>query len=157
MPDFKSSLTLNGVGVSLAGHTHSGIGFQAYLSAIQYSVATASWTKLAFNTEQFDVGNYFDTAAYRYTPQFAGKYLVSLHVTIPTSVLSARLAIDVYKNGSSYLRISDGIYPAGVGSAIVPLNGSTDYIEAYVYQTFEPSAMIHPALYYTSFSAWWIG
>jgi hypothetical protein len=48
-----------------------------------------------------------------------------------------RNIVAIYKNGSAYLRVSDGSActssPASSGGVLIDMNGSTDYIELYVY------------------------
>lgn len=114
--------------------------FSAYCSTNQ-SITTATYTKIQLNTEEFDTNSNFDsTTNYRFTPTVAGYYLISgcVYFNIaPTTLTNSTLHI--YKNGSSFkfvnldLNSTYGHYGSTVTS-IVSLNGTTDYIELYVYQ-----------------------
>jgi hypothetical protein len=106
--------------------------FSATRSATQAITATV-WTKVQFNTEEYDTASAYDNVTnYRFTPQVAGYY----QVTVNTEAASAQnyAYSGIYKNGSVAYRNSTAL-GAGTGTlvtALVYLNGSTDYIEAYV-------------------------
>ena len=110
--------------------------FSAGLTGTQ-SVSSGVYTKITINTKDFDTANAFDsTTNYRFTPQVAGYYqvngAVSTNGTAASSVVPA-----IYKNGSvwkygPYIQTTN---PNSAVSCIVYLNGSTDYIELYAYQT----------------------
>ena len=105
--------------------------FSAYISATQ-SVTSGTDTKIAFNTEEFDTANAFDsTTNYRFTPQVAGYYQISIGLTgAGTAVTDVEIAI--YKNGSYYKRgMTQGSSNQVGMSVLMYLNGSTDYIEFY--------------------------
>ena len=109
--------------------------FSAYNSASQ-TIPTTSQTKLVFNTKDFDVTNAFDaTTNYRFTPLVAGYYQVTGALVIsPVNTLST---LYLYKNGSAFKKSSNPSNPgtnycAIAISAIVYLNGSTDYIELFI-------------------------
>jgi hypothetical protein len=107
--------------------------FSVYLSADQ-TVSASTFTKAAFDTEEFDTNNNFDsTTNYRFTPTVAGYYQINFVLSFPTG---ANVCIaSIYKNGSEYSRGTrvDSV-AAGLGSivsAVLYFNGSTDYVEAY--------------------------
>lgn len=123
---------------------------RAYLSGGVLSVSATTWTKLQLDGETFDTNGWFDAATnYRYTPLAAGKYVV--HARALTNVVFSTyaddaatngLAIAVYKNGSAIKHGSaGGHYVIGDGASyvaltvddVVDMNGSTDYLEIYVY------------------------
>jgi hypothetical protein len=111
----------------------NGPAFSAYLSATQSFTANA-WTKIQCNTEEFDTNNNYDNATnYRFTPTVAGYYQVSGAFT--NASILAQVGLSLYKNGSAYKRLYNGVgggnTSSGVGSCLVYLNGSTDYIELY--------------------------
>jgi hypothetical protein len=107
--------------------------FSVYLSANQ-TVSASAFTKVAFNTEEFDTNNNFDsTTNYRFTPTVAGYYQINFVLSFPTG---ANVCIaSIYKNGSEYSRGTRvDSTAAGLSSfisALIYCNGSTDYIEAY--------------------------
>jgi hypothetical protein len=110
--------------------------FSAYRSSAQ-TIGNGSLTKVQFDTEEFDTGGFYDNATnYRFLPTVAGKYQFNACVTFPTA--SGIMIAALYKNGT---RFKDGNTmvntPSGVSSvvsALVDLNGSTDYVEIFTYQ-----------------------
>ena len=114
--------------------------FHAYRSADWNSVPDNTWGKIPINVEEWDTDNAYDTSTYRFTPQVAGKYYIYASCNNGASLTSQYTAI--YKNGSeSALGQAD----AGAGSIInvsriVELNGSSDYVEAYVFMQGTASA-----------------
>ena len=114
-----------------------GPSFSASLSSAQ-TVTTGITTKVAFNTEQFDNGDCFDsTTNRRFQPNVAGHYQVSWLLTFnSTGALAASTYTpQLYKNGalyanSNYANCAPTIATLG-GSALVYMNGSTDYLEVF--------------------------
>lgn len=112
--------------------------FSAY-SSVATPVSNATWTKIGFQTKEYDTASAYDaTTNYRFQPQVAGYYQVNGQTTfgITSNTLWALAAI--YKNGTAY---KYGINANGSGNGLlvsantlVFLNGSTDYIEFYGYQ-----------------------
>lgn len=111
--------------------------FSAYNSSTQ-SISNGTWTKLVCNTERFDTANCFDsTTNYRFTPNIAGYYQINLGAYAYPSV-TGTVNLALYKNGASYETISLANTNAGPGLCIASLiyfNGSSDYIEGYIYQS----------------------
>jgi hypothetical protein len=116
--------------------------FMAYLSSAQ-SISDATWTKIQFDTEVLDTDNAYDNSSnYRFTPQTAGKYLVNCY-TVPntgTNTDILRHYQSIYKNGSQAqlynldTRDGGGFRVPGISSSyIINMNGSSDYIEIFVY------------------------
>lgn len=108
----------------------NGPAFSAYVGAAQ-SLTGFAFTKLALDTEEFDTNNNFDsTTNYRFTPTVAGYYQVNGNVGFNSVVNAPQLVIS--KNGSGF---KNGSNP-GTGnwsnvSALIYMNGSTDYIELF--------------------------
>ena len=94
------------------------------------SISSGVWTKISFQTEEFDTASCFDnTTNYRFTPNVAGYYQVNLGYA--ESGYNA-LQISIYKNGSAYKSGAQLQSGGAISvSALVYLNGSTDYIEGY--------------------------
>ena len=109
--------------------------FSAYSTTLT-STSTATWTKVTFNTEEFDTNSNF--ASNRFTPTVAGYYQVNTTVGGPSSGTGIIFA-SIFKNGSAFKGGNEipnstaGTYV--VASALIYLNGSTDYVEIYGYQT----------------------
>ena len=110
--------------------------FSAYGNAGQ-TIATATWTKVAFNTESFDTNSNYDTTLYRFTPTVAGYYELNAGIGSGVAPASGGLALAIYKNGSA--AVYGTTSPLVVGpnlsmSGLLYLNGSTDYVEVYMWQ-----------------------
>jgi hypothetical protein len=122
-----------GSGVTLLSNTPA---FYATMSANQ-TISTGTATKLVYDTETFDTDNCYDSTNYRFTPTEAGKYQVGMQVRIDGDALQSVL-LYFYKNGSQNKRIqfycanTGANQSVGIFTTIVELNGSTDYLEAYV-------------------------
>jgi len=105
--------------------------FSAYQSSAQS--ITGSYTKVQCQTEEFDTANCYDNSTnYRFTPNVAGYYQVNGCWTAASA--GSNVAIAIYKNGSDFKR-GENIQAAAaivIVSALIYLNGSTDYIELYV-------------------------
>jgi len=109
------------------------------------NLTDATHTKIEFNVENVDSANAFDNSSnYRFTPQTSGYYYVSLNVGTGAQSDNAtdKIIASIYKNGSSApgavaTRDWDTVginYNDQVNtSTVVQLNGSSDYIEGYVY------------------------
>jgi hypothetical protein len=114
----------------------SGPAFYAYRATSNQTVAQATFTKVQFNAEVFDTDNCFDsTTNYRFTPNKAGKYQISMIGQISSSA-GARVIWTIYKNGSANVRFFDDNTNAGMmcsGALLVDMNGTTDYLEIYAY------------------------
>ena len=106
--------------------------FSAYQSSAQTLTLNVN-TKLQFQTKEFDTANCYDNVTnYRFTPNVAGYYQVSAGFRV--SAVRANLALSIFKNGSEFKDIGTDSTPSSAqinGSALVYMNGSTDYIEAY--------------------------
>ena len=124
--------------ITLAAQTGTlnvaGPAFSATRTAAQ-SISAATWTKVQFSTEEFDTANCYDpTTNYRFTPNVAGYYFITSTVETNASSLSG---VAIYKNGSVYRRMWSSNPSVGASSVIsttIYMNGTTDYVESYVYQ-----------------------
>jgi hypothetical protein len=142
-----------------SGVAGTGPAFSAYKSAGagNQSITSATYTKVTFDTEEFDTNSNF--ASSTFTPTVAGYYQVNsaLDVGANASTLS-RLQISIYKNGGSYktTAISYGgltISEAGPTiSTVVYCNGSTDYVEIWTYAV-GTSPIVYSSSVLTWFSA----
>jgi len=121
-----SATTQAGLPANIAGN---GPSFSAYPSSTQ-SITSLTWTKVLFQTEEWDTNNNF--ASSTFTPTVAGYYQVNARAEVSSSFNQQNIAI--YKNGSQN---KQGVYGstnfAGTPvSALVYCNGSTDYLEIYL-------------------------
>lgn len=129
-----TSPTITGATITVA--STAAPAFSAYPSA-GVSASNATWTKIPFNTEDFDTNNNYDsTTNYRFTPTVAGYYQINFTVTYPNLGTGSGTTTMLYKNGSAY-KIGGGTgttnnVTQSIGSSVIlSLNGSTDYIEVY--------------------------
>jgi hypothetical protein len=94
-------------------------------------------TKITFDTEEFDTNNNF--ASSRFTPTVAGYYYISASVTNRQTNITDSVVM-IFKNGSQFKRgfeFGDALSTQdGLGMSVASLiyfNGSTDYVEIYLY------------------------
>jgi len=112
--------------------------FSAYKSSNQ-SITSNTFTKVTFDTEEFDTNSNF--ASSTFTPTVAGYYQVNAAVDLyPSSGTATRTVIRIYKNGSNFksgneVQISNTTEMSCVVSALISMNGTTDYLEIYALQT----------------------
>jgi hypothetical protein len=106
--------------------------FSAYNTSNQ-SVTDSTYTKTTLGTEEFDTNNNFASGSF--TPTVAGYYQINGSIYTGTSAITRAIAY-LYKNGSPYKRGTDRTVGNSVNvSAVVYLNGSTDYVELWGYVT----------------------
>jgi hypothetical protein len=120
----------------------SGPAFHAYGSS-STSVPINSWTKITLDAELYDTANCFNTSTSRFTPNVEGYYQFSFNAIVSAIIYTNWLPV-LYKNGAEGLRgnqITGGVYGGG-GNGMLYLNGSTDYVEFYLYQAYLNPATI---------------
>jgi hypothetical protein len=140
--DGTGSLTIqqNGATLGVFGNQPT---FSAYYSGAQ-TISRQTFTKIQYNVEEWDTNNNYDNSTnYRFTPTVAGYYQISCRLQMAGAANSTtETFITIYKNGSGYKRLTsfgstvnaqDSMYSSPGGSLLVYFNGTTDYIEAYVY------------------------
>jgi hypothetical protein len=128
-----ANLTVTGTLTSSKGVTGTP-AFSAYYTGAGQSIATATFVKIILNTEEFDTNNNFDsTTNYRFTPTVAGYYQINGQAAFTTFVAGGEVAI--FKNGSQY-KNGNNANPMvwATVSALIYLNGTTDYVELYAAQ-----------------------
>jgi len=131
--------------------------FSAY-STVAQSVPASTLTKLAFHSKEFDATNAFNTTTYRFAPQKAGYYNVIILQGIETGTGANSLRL--YKNGAffRYFLYDPTSSTGGTvynRSAIVYLNGTTDYIECYIGCSVGQNTLA--GLIHSNFQAHYIG
>lgn len=137
-PTTASNYTLT-VPAQTATLAINGPAFSAYQNTGQ-TISNNTVTKISINTEEFDTNNNFDpTTNYRFTPTVAGYYQINFACGLSGSTVNGLLIGYIYKNGSNY-KNAYGSYQSTTGnggtlvSAVIYMNGTTDYIEFYFYQ-----------------------
>lgn len=126
----------------LEGLSAQAIGaFSAYKSVDQPDILNVTYTKVTFDTEEWDVSGYYDSAASRYTPTKAGLYRFNACVTISPSVDQKLFSALLYKNGALHKYVVQ-LHTSGTNALIASgmvdaeANGSSDYFEVYVRHNF---------------------
>ena len=111
--------------------------FSAYANTNQ-SISTATWTKITLGTEEWDTNSNF--ASNRFTPTVAGYYTIGGRVDLSGLLSGGTAYLAIYKNGSNYKTLGaftltgTGSLSVGfAGGSTVYFNGSTDYLELYIY------------------------
>jgi hypothetical protein len=111
----------------------NGPAFSASKTTSQ-TIGSNTQTKVQYNNEQWDTNNNYDnTTNYRFTPTVAGYYQINAAIFYGSNSTICFLVI--FKNGSAFKRgaqLESNNYGVSV-SGQVYLNGSTDYVEIYVF------------------------
>jgi len=113
-----------------------GPAFSARRPGSSQVISASTWTKVQLTNEDFDTASCFDSSTnYRFTPGVAGYY--QINATIEFNNLSASYMVAIYKNGAAWQNAqynnSTSTGSCGAVSALIYLNGSTDYVELYGY------------------------
>lgn len=121
-------LTTGGAGAD-PSWSGSKVLFGAYHNTTQ-AIGASAWTKIAFNTEEFDNNSNFASDAF--TPTVAGYYQLNASVFWGGALVETSIAL--YKNGSLFKRGVDADYGFSVGlSTLVYANGTTDAFTVYAW------------------------
>lgn len=113
--------------------------FYAYSNSNQTGVAELTWTKVAFDLEEYDSHDWYDTSLYRYTPLKAGKYLFTTQFFIYPLPDYSYVYASNRKNGSGYFTsfywISSASNTSGFAAVttLLEMNGVDDYVEPCAY------------------------
>jgi len=122
---------------------NGGPAFYAVHSGADVSLTNSTWTKVILNHEDFDTDNCFDSSTnYRFTPTVPGYYKFEAQIQLnwaTTQYGDTRVAL--YKNGTWYTgnrrdqanNNTYANYGSHTHSGLIPLNGTTDYVEMYIY------------------------
>jgi hypothetical protein len=138
-----------------AGIPVNGPAFSAGRITSNQSITSSTWTKIQFNSEEFDTNNCYDLTNFRFTPTVAGYYQISVGSYIQnlggsnlTNLVGVYKNNALYKYGQSFTSLSlSGVIL--LGTILVYLNGSTDYVEAYAFSSgTSPFISFDPAVTY---------
>lgn len=106
----------------------------------QGGLVNNDFTKIAFNNKQSDVDGVFDAVTnFRYTPNVAGTFLITGLLGLVSSSAFSDASAVIYKNGVRLFQGTETSQPGGqtylgsVFSALIPMNGTTDFIEIEAY------------------------
>jgi len=114
--------------------------FSASRTGSDQSISSATWTKAQWNNELFDTANCYDpTTNYRFTPNVAGYYLFTMTPLVGVSSSFSNVYIQFYINGAGNNQYAffqpNGNTISPSLQIIIYMNGTTDYIESYIYLT----------------------
>jgi len=118
----------------------TGPSFKAYKTSLDQGNTANGSIKVPFETEVWDTDSCYDTSTSRFTPNKPGYYLITVHLEIQHATTGARIMSMLWKNGA-YFGEGNGsqgdsaFYPSSRSTFIVPMNGTTDYVEGYAYGT----------------------
>ena len=132
------TITNNGTQTGFGGENIP--AFQATVSSNQ-SISDNVSTKVNFDTEVYDTSSAYDHSSnYRFTPQVSGKYYVYVRIGLNANADSQLNTVfgKIKKNGSIVEIAHFGFatnyarFATSNVIAVVSLNGSSDYIEAFI-------------------------
>jgi hypothetical protein len=138
----------------------SGPAFNAYRATSGQSISSGAYTKIQFNAETFDTDSCFDsTTNYRFTPNKAGYY--QMNTSLNPYFSSANFGVlRPYFNGAG---VRSYTTDAGYGQSqampmswLIYFNGSTDYMEVYLYVESNAEVGYAATLLNNTFSGVWI-
>jgi hypothetical protein len=124
LPD--ASITQADLAANIASN---GPAFSGYLSGNQTLTSTV-YQKMSINTMEYNTGGFYDaTTNYRFLPTVAGYYQFNAALTVTSQQV---ILLAFYKNNAQFKRVAY-TYNSPVfvvsGSALIYLNGSSDYVE----------------------------
>jgi len=139
-----TSPTITGAVVTQAnlatGVAGTGPAFSAYRGTSVQSITGATWVQVQFQTEEFDTASCYNNTgstvsgipAYSFLPNVAGYYQINLSVEV-TSAINYEY-VSIYKDGADFKRSSTalGAGTSATVSALVFLNGTTNWVSGYV-------------------------
>lgn len=127
--------------------------FSVYQSSAQTAFNASTWTKLRFQTEEFDIGGCFDNVTnFRFIPTTAGYYQINATWT-HANASAVRTIISLYKNGVPYFQGNDSTGFSAHVSGLIYFNGTTDYVEAWAFHVAGGSlSPVASGIFQTKFS-----
>lgn len=107
------------------------------------SISPTTYTKVQYDNVVYDTASAWDAVNFRYTPVTAGYLQLNASIVFSYSISDTNILtiIAVYKNGALFCQNNFYYMPGIAGSqgmtlpTLVPVNGSTDYVEVFVYQS----------------------
>jgi len=128
-----AELDANFTELSGGSSLYASLGLSSNQSIASNSSATIQWTA------KVDANSWYNASNYRITPTTSGRYFVAMQVHFPVVNNGASVNVQLIKN-STVSRISNFV-PSGASfsgmtvqaSAIIDMNGSTDYITGLVF------------------------
>ena len=150
-PDNTEQFTAGGGSGGGSVETVDAPAFSASLSA-PASMSNTGWTKVPFSVVEYDTENSFDTTNNRFNPSVAGYYKLTFNARFNGNVKSCFGA--VYLNGAekfSTYNASEKLSTTLLVEGTVYLNGTTDYVEAFVFHGSDTPLDLSNSLSHTYF------
>jgi hypothetical protein len=110
--------------------------FSVYKTSNQ-AITNNVWTKVLWDAgEPNTIGNDFPNNSFH--PSVPGYYHLSAFVSVPIHSTTQSTCVALYKNGNAYIWSGAAVsttatYQTPFLSTVMYLNGSTDYVEVFVY------------------------
>jgi len=152
LPDSNGTIVTS----ATAGVPIGGPAFFAYTQTAQ-AIPTNTFTKIQFNAEAFDTASAYDsTTNYRFQPLVAGYYQVNTNVAGGGGSIGY-CQIAIYKNGSQVVSGSGIPNNAVIGGMVTAatslyLNGTSDYVEAWLWQSNNSTVNLQTSFGFNTFS-----
>lgn len=147
-PSRKIDLTTHAALVTGVHDLKGPVICQAYQTVSQ-NIPKTSPTKLVFQAKLWDTQNYFSLADGKFLPLISGTYLITGRLTLVPLAAAKYTQLLLYKNNAANTSLAIATASAtqsvqANGSAIIDLNGSTDYLtlQAYHNDTIDRSTGI---------------
>ena len=152
--DGAGTITLSsGMNTAVAAGTNNTPAFLVRLTGNQ-SVANNTYTILTFNRKALDTDSDYDSTNYRFVPQVQGYYKIGVRIT--SQGIGNGQSLNIVKNGSTTVTeyqvdAAASTTNSQINEALVFMNGSSDYVDARVYQSSGSSKDYYGADYNCQF------
>lgn len=124
-------------------------GFLATKNDSYVKPATDLTGPVPFNIKVHDPNNWFDSATGQFKPTTAGYYQIKASLKLDEGGGGGRKFVVLYKNGGQFFRGTalTGSNTSSSLSALVYLNGVSDYVDLYVLSLNANTTTVHDPLY----------
>ena len=143
--------------------------FAAYRSTSGNTIETGATTKVAFNSERYDVNSDFDTTNNRFVAPVDGRYLITVGVMLYGigTTNAGRISCMIYVDNAAVVEVNRHTAGSGegfgtsfvefsfTGSSVLDLDAS-EYVEVFIYNNSGATATVNFGSGTTSYS-WMTG
>jgi hypothetical protein len=118
-----------------------------------FTTSSGSYAKIPFDSTTYDTNLLFNVANNRIIPKIAGYYRVTLRASVQATAANQLFSLSIYKNGAedsrgSQTQSNTAVAIGLVADGVVFCNGTTDYIEGFVFASAALSIETGPTLCY---------